>query len=81
MTDKVRLDAPRSSNAARPWEPEIGLEWTTSPIAQLRLATEGTWTLFWTDSNNGLHRDSIDPTTQDDVLLALTADPANRYWR
>ena len=87
LRDRIRLDVDVTGRRIAiverraPWTPEIGPEWTALPIAQLRLATDGTWTLFWSDSNNVWHRDPIDPTPQVGRLLArITADPANRYW-
>lgn len=87
LRDRIRLDVEVTGRRIAiverraPWTPRIGPEWTSTRIAQLRLATDATWTLFWSDSNNVWHRDPIEPTPQVDVLLArMTADPANRYW-
>lgn len=65
-----------------PWKPEFGPDWSSLPIAQLRLhATEATWTLFWCDSNHVWHRDPIEATPQVDRLLARIAeDPGSYYW-
>ncbi len=88
VRDRIRLDVDVSGRAITiverraPWAPEIGPEWTSMPIARLRLhATDGTWALFWSDSNNVWHRDSLEPTPQIHRLLARVADdPSNRYW-
>ena len=88
IADSIRLDVEVTGRRITiierraPWTPEIGPEWTSVPIAQLRgNATDGSWTLFWSDSNNVWHRDPIEPTPQIDRLLArITADSSNRYW-
>lgn len=87
LRDCIRLDVEVTGRRIAiverraPWSPEIGPEWTASRIAQLRLAIDSTWTLFWSDGNNVWHRDPIDPTPHVEGLLAqITEDPANRYW-
>lgn len=88
LRDRIRLDVQvrgrriTMTERRAPWRPDIGPEWTSLQIAQLRLhATDGTWTLFWSDRNNVWHQDPIEPTPQVDRLLARIADdPANRYW-
>jgi hypothetical protein len=65
-----------------PWSPDIGPEWTSTRIAQLRRhASDGTWTLFWSDRNNVWHRDPIEPAEHvDTVLDRITEDPGYHYW-
>ena len=38
--------------ARPPWQPDLGPEWTRSPVAQLRYtATSRAWNLYWPDRN------------------------------
>lgn len=65
------------------WQPKLGEEWTSLPIARLRYtATTKMWTLLWCDSNSRFHTyDLLSPTSQVDHLLAeLDRDPTSIFW-
>jgi hypothetical protein len=88
VRDRICLDVEVSGRVITsierraPWSPEIGPEWTRTPIARLRQrADNGAWQLFWCDHNGAWHRDPVEPTTQVGALLErIEADPDARYW-
>lgn len=66
-----------------PWRADLGLEWTTFPIARLRYtATEHTRTLYWRDRNLRFHHyDRTAPTTRvEDLLEEIDRDPTSIFW-
>ena len=66
-----------------PWSPDMGPEWTSSPIAQLRYDHPAqTWTLFGRDRNMRFHTyDRLPAAPHIDVLLTeIGADPTGIFW-
>ena len=66
-----------------PWSKDIGPEWTTLPIAQLRYDhTTQTWTLFSRDRNMRFHAYNPLPASPHiDVLLTeIQTDPTSIFW-
>lgn len=66
-----------------PWRPELGPEWTSSPVARLRyVVRDKRWTRQWRD-RNGNSRRSVDanPTADVTVLLnEIERTPARIFW-
>lgn len=66
-----------------PWRPDLGPEWSRSPIAQLRYDPKvGRWSLFWRARGERWHQyDRANLASQVDPLLAeLDADPTAIFW-
>ena len=64
-----------------PWQPDV-VEWSRSPVAQLRYnpAAE-VWTLYSADRNGRWRRyDELEPGTVDNLLAELDADPYGTFW-
>lgn len=64
-----------------PVYPELDLEWTSKPVAQLRFAEHG-WTLYWADRNGRWHRyPHVAPSATPVPLLAeVDRDPTGIFW-
>ncbi len=66
-----------------PWRSDIGPEWTTMKIAQLRFQTgSGTWSLWWSDRNGRwLRVPDLDASPDIEQLLAvIDDDPSGAFW-
>ncbi|MGH2935273.1 MAG: DUF3024 domain-containing protein [Gaiellaceae bacterium] len=66
-----------------PWNPDLDIEWTTSPVARLRHdARAGTWTLDWRGSDERWHRyEDTKPSPDVQPLLAeIETDPTGIFW-
>ena len=66
-----------------PWRPELGPEWTSSPVARLRWSVgRRAWTLYWRDRNHRWHRyEYSSPTAEIAALLAeIDRDPTRIFW-
>lgn len=87
--DQVRLESTVRGNAftiverRAPWSEDIGPEWSSQPIAQLRFDGDTMrWSLWWPDRNGRWHRyDDLDPTPDIDVLIRqIDEDPTAIFW-
>lgn len=83
---EVRLDVRVEGSAVsiierHPPFPDIG-EWTASPLAQLRMEDDGTWSLYITDDNEGweLFFDVADHQPLEELLRELAEDPSSYFW-
>lgn len=79
----VRGDSITIVERRPPWRADIGPDWSTMKIAQLRFdAGSGTWSLWWSDRNERWHRvPDLDATPDIDQLLAvIDDDPAGAFW-
>ena len=63
VRDQVRLEFAVRGNAITiverrpPWRADFGPDWSTSSVAQLRYdRANGSWSLYWCDSNARWHR-------------------------
>jgi hypothetical protein len=66
-----------------PWLPELGPEWTSMKIAQLRYDPDSsTWSLYCRDRNERwFPYFDIDPSRDVDALLAeIDEDPTGIFW-
>jgi hypothetical protein len=66
-----------------PWRQDLGPEWTSFPIAQLRYTiAEKSWTLYWRDRNLRFHvYDLHAPSNRvEDLLNELDRDPTCIFW-
>lgn len=66
-----------------PWLPELGPEWTSMKIAQLRCdASSGTWTLYCCDRNERWFLYFDTPPSRDvrPLLAAIDEDPTGIFW-
>lgn len=66
-----------------PWSPEVGPEWSRSPVARLRFsASTSTWALYSRDRNLAWHhyRRAGDAPFVDPLLTVLAADPTHISW-
>jgi hypothetical protein len=66
-----------------PWAPEVGSDWTRSPVARMRYVTSrGVWTLYWRDSDGSWHvYREVPPTASIDRLLGeVDRDPTAIFW-
>jgi hypothetical protein len=79
----VRGDAITIVERRAPWKEDLGPEWSSQPIAQMRFDA-GTlrWSLWWPEWDNRWHRyDGLDPAPDIDVLLReLREDPTAIFW-
>jgi hypothetical protein len=69
--------------ARPPWHPDLGQEWTRSPVAQLRYtATSKAWTLYWCDRNLRWreYRDLPARRPIEELLDEVERDPAGIFW-
>src|SRR5690606_26140995 len=87
--DQVRLEAEVTDQAVTiverraPWHPDMGPEWTRSPVARLRYtASRGEWSLYWRDANGRFHRyNRFAPTPDSATQLAeIARDPTAIFW-
>lgn len=63
-----------------PSRTDIGPDWTTRPIAQLR-GHEGRWKLYWPDRNNRWHRlDDVPEALSPAPLLTAIDQPHRAFW-
>ncbi|GAA4758938.1 DUF3024 domain-containing protein [Actinomycetospora chibensis] len=63
--------------------PELGTNWTTEPLAQLRLVPdEDRWILLWPDSSGRWHRypDETKAGSPAPLLDIIDADPTGIFW-
>jgi hypothetical protein len=66
-----------------PWNPQLGTEWTTQPLAQLRYdAGTAAWALYWRRHTDRWHRyEGVDAASDIRPLLAeIDADPDGVFW-
>ena len=66
-----------------PWDPSLGSEWTTQPVAQVRFDPSGnTWTLFFARSTGRWVRYQGAPVTPriDELLSEIDEDPTGIFW-
>lgn len=78
LRDQLRLAERRA-----PWDPELGSEWTTTHIAQLRYdIAKATWSLHWRGSDDRWHPDDrVEPSRDYQRLLAeIATDPTGIFW-
>ena len=82
----VRLDVEVEESAISIIErhaPFMGVgEWTATPLAQLRLEDDGTWTMYTTDDDDEweLFFDLADHQPLEVLLEELTEDPSSYFW-
>ena len=82
----VRLDVEVESSAISIIErhaPFMGVgEWTATPLAQLRLEDDDTWTMYTTDDDDEweLFFDVADHQPLAVLLEELTEDPSSYFW-
>ena len=89
LRDQIHLEYAVRGNAItiverRPaWRPDLGPEWTSNKLAQLRYDVKaGKWSLHWRDSNDRWHL-YTDMRPVDDVaplLAEIDADPTGIFW-
>jgi hypothetical protein len=66
-----------------PWNEELGGNWTTQAIAELRYdASTATWSLYWPRHTGRWHRyEDLDAASDVRPLLAeIDADPDGVFW-
>lgn len=89
VRDQVRLEAGVRGDALTiverrpPWHVELGPEWTTQRIAQLRYdPATALWTLYWADRNGRwLRYPDLEPAASFDALLAaIEADQTGVFF-
>jgi hypothetical protein len=86
--DHVRLerrwngDSLTISERRAPWREDIGTDWTSQDIAQLRYdASTGTWALYWATNRGWLLYDRLEPAGDVGPLLAeVGEDPHGCFW-
>lgn len=63
-----------------PWRPELGVEWTRRPVAQLR-HDDGTWRLYWPDRRTRWHQlDDVPAAVSPEPLLTVIDEPGRAFW-
>ena len=83
---EVRLDVEVGESAISIIEchaPFMGVgEWTATPLAQLRLEDDGSWTMYATDDDDQWEPffDVADHQPLDVLLEELTDDPSSYFW-
>jgi hypothetical protein len=88
VQDQIRVEATVRGRSVtiferRPlWREEYGLEWTRTPVAQLRFDPESkSWTLYWADRNGRWHVfDLINPGTITKLLREIETDRTAIFW-
>lgn len=89
LREQMRLACSARGNAITvverraPWNRELGAEWTTTHVAQLRHdPANATWSLHWRGSDDRWHsHDRVKPTSDIRRLLAeIDADPTGIFW-
>ena len=70
-----------------PWRVDLGPEWTSRPVAQLRWTSspdaggEGSWRLYWPDRNNRWHLvPDVPPAGAPGPLLAFIDRHPAEFW-
>ncbi len=66
-----------------PWRPDLGPEWTRSPIARLRYTkTRKEWSLYWRDRNLKFHNYERVPARLhvEELLAEVDRDPTHIFW-
>ncbi len=70
-----------------PWRADMGSEWTSLPVAQLRWTPptdsdeEGSWRLYWADRNQRWHPvPDISPAPSPGRLLAFIDQHPAAFW-
>jgi len=70
-----------------PWRADMGGEWTSSPIAQLRwdpsvtAGGQGYWRLYWAGRNDRWHLvPDVRPARAPDTLLAFIDRHPDAFW-
>jgi hypothetical protein len=66
-----------------PWAPELGPEWTSSVVAQLRFdRSSRRWALHWADRNGRWNPYEDIPPTADvaELLAEVSEDPTGIFW-
>ncbi len=66
-----------------PWDPDMGPEWTRTPVAQLRYDPDDhQWRLYCADSNSRWHfYDIAEPTPRiEELLTEIDKDPTGIFW-
>jgi hypothetical protein len=87
VRDQVRVEATVRGRSVTvfecrpPWRPSF-IEWSRTPIAQLRYSTDtGEWSLFWADRHGRWHPyDLVPPGTVAELLDELERDPVAIFW-
>jgi len=83
---EVRLDVEVEESAISIIErhaPFMGVgEWTATPLAQLRLEDDGSWTMYATDDDDQWEPffDVADHQPLEVLLTELTEDPSSYFW-
>jgi Protein of unknown function (DUF3024) len=89
LRDQVRIECGRRGKSVTiverrpPWHPDMGTEWTTSRVAQLRYDDSArTWSLYCADRNGRWrHYPEVRPSRTVETLLAeIEADPTGIFW-
>ena len=89
LHDKLRIECDVEARqvtiyeARPPWQPDLGPEWTRSPVAQLRYtATSRAWTLYWRDRNLRWrqYRDVPAGRPVEELLDEIGRDPTGIFW-
>ena len=66
-----------------PWNPDVGTNWTRSPVARLRY-TQGRneWALYWVDHKSHFHEYDRVPSTPyvSHLLAEIDRDPTASCW-
>jgi Protein of unknown function (DUF3024) len=89
LRDEIRIECVRRGNAITiveqrpPWNPDLGPEWSSVKVAQLRHDEPAdAWLLYCSDRNGRWHR--IDPAapskTIKPLLGMIEADPTGVFW-
>lgn len=89
MREKVRLEYTIAANKITiverraPWSKEVGPEWSSTPIAELRFTPgTGRWSLYHRDSNDRWHAHkgiAASPSVEP-LLKELEDDPTHIFW-
>lgn len=86
---RVRLEFSVRGNAITlverraPWRPELGPEWSSLKVAQLRYdAGVGAWSLYWRDRNERWHPYRFATASRDvgPLLDEIDRDPTGIFW-
>ena len=89
LREEIRLECSRRGRSVTiverrpPWREDLGPEWTSVTVAQLRFDEDsGRWSLHWRDSSERWHLyDRVGPSPSVDPLLAeIDADPTGVFW-
>ena len=86
VRDEVRIEAEVRGQTVTihehrpPWHPEL-MEWSRTPVAQLRYGVGERWTLYWSDRKGHWHRyDGLDPGPAQSLLDEIDADLTGIFW-